>query len=104
MQNTTILITGLVALAFVVEYLTGIAKDIYTAIKDKDYWSLTIKLTALVIGVLIALVVNYEVLPLIGMQAFTIPLVIVAGLILSAGSTKVYDLFDRIKNGTRGQE
>lgn len=100
MDNLSLIITGLIALSFVVEYLTGIAKDVYETIKNKDYWSLTVKLTALVIGVLIAFVVNSEVLPLIGMQAFTIPLVIVAGLILSAGSTKVYDLFDRIKNGT----
>lgn len=100
MEYATILITGLIALSFVVEYLTGIAKDVYETIKNKDYWSLVVKLTALIIGVLIAFVVNSEVLPLLNLGQFTAPLVVVAGLVISAGSTKVYDLFDRIKNGT----
>lgn len=86
-------------LSMVVEFLTELVKDIVTSIQCKDWWTAGVKTVAIVLGVLVANVANSELLPLIGMTSFNSPgLVSVVGLIISAGSTKVYDLTKRLKD------
>lgn len=88
----------LVSLALVVEFLTQIGKDIINAIQNKDWWDLGVKALAVVIGIAVAIIANKELLPLLGHDPLESGgLIALAGIGISAGATKVFDLFNRIR-------
>lgn len=85
-----------VALATLVEFLVQISKDLIESIKTKDWWKVAIKVIAIVFGLAVAFIANAEFLPLMGQEPLTqFGLIALAGLVLSAGSTKVHDLFKK---------
>lgn len=88
-----------VALAMVVEFLTEIVKGIVNSLKTKDVELTIIQLVAIIFGEIVAFVSYKELLPILQIQQKdnVFGLIALMGLIISAGSTKVFDLFKRIR-------
>lgn len=99
-MNVAIIVTLLVCASMLVEFLVEIVKDIIEAIKSRDYWTVGVRLVSILFGLIVAFIVDLELLPLMGVAPYTTyGLVTLSGLVISAGSAKVYDLTTRLREG-----
>lgn len=97
-MNIGALLAIIIALAVLVEFLVELLKDIFEAVKTRDFWTVAVKISAIAIGESIAFIGNREILPLLGSESFNVyGTIAVVGLVISAGSTKVFDLTKRLK-------
>lgn len=97
-MDITKIIVLLIGLSIVCEYIVQLVKDISESIQTKNYWTVTVKLLAIVIGVLISFVVNYEIFPLLNTKPVNAPAtIVIIGVCISAGSGLFFDLIKRLK-------